>query len=319
MLTFCQETLLEIRAVLLDHLDIGHRREAIEFRVINPDYFSAHFDGEFVDHDGQPVRYRTIQCWLELAESLRCRLSVPRRLEPPFMQLRFEPIAETQCLHRAAMKSGETEKYGVASEYARLRRFEEPSFVHGIAEAMREARLSSGQRVLILGVNRGDEIEGLNGLLDPAIRQEIEWVGVDHCPSAIAEAENRFAELNTMFHCADLDDFDWSSSGAFDLVVAINTLHSPTLDGQAICRRVVKDVLTANGTLILGFPNCRYENMTLRYGARVKNYAEPEFSTLFRQVSAFRRYLNQQGFKTRLTGKYTWLLAGHRPKLHREV
>ena len=159
MLAFFQETLIEIRAVLRDQLDASQRRNAIEFKVISPDYFSPHYDGELVNYEGQSFRYRTIQCWLELAESLRCRFCVPTRLKPPFIKLRFEPITETECLHRAALKSGETEKYGVASEYARLRRFEEPSFVHGIAEAIREAQLSTGQRVLILGVNRGDEID----------------------------------------------------------------------------------------------------------------------------------------------------------------
>ena len=131
---------------MLDHLDIGHRREAIEFRVINPDYFPAHFDGEFVYYEVNPSVIA--QSSVGLSWQRVCAVGyLSRRLEPPFIKLRFEPIAETQCLHRAAMKSGETEKYGVASEYARLRRFEEPSFVHGIAEAMREARLSSGQRV----------------------------------------------------------------------------------------------------------------------------------------------------------------------------
>ena len=59
--------------------------------------------------------------------------------------------------------------------------------------------------------------------------------------------------------------------------------------------------------------------MSLRYGARVKNYASPNSLHFFVRSALFEGISNQQGFKTRLTGKYTWLLAGHRPKLQREV
>ena len=140
----------------------------------------------------------------------------------------------------------------------------------------------------------------------------IDLLGIDHCPSALMHARSTYPTPPFDFIQADLNDLTVLEQSHFDLVIALNTLHSPHLDGRALLRRVVKKHLTPEAGLILGFPNCRYVDHTVRFGAQTKNYQHPEYSVLLKEVNAYRRYLHQQGFVVTVTGRHTLFLTARR-------
>ena len=63
---------------------------------------------------------------------------------------------------------------------------------------------------------------------------------------------------------------------------------------------------------MLGFPNSRFRDGEVVYGARVRNLREPDLSLLVKDLSFYRRYLHQHGFRTFLGGKYDLLLTAVR-------
>ena len=105
--------------------------------------------------------------------------------------------------------------------------------------------------------------------------------------------------------------------GRFDLILSVGTLHSPGLiNSKALLMKLVQEHLEPDGSLILGFPNCRWTGGEVVHGARTRNYSRPELSLLFKDVDFAKRYLQQHRFKVTLTGKhYVFLTAGRPPPL----
>jgi hypothetical protein len=73
---------------------------------------------------------------------------------------------------------------------------------------------------------------------------------------------------------------------------------------------LVQDHLTEQGAVILGFPNCRYTDGEVVYGAKVKNYTEPELSLLIKDIYFIKKYLQQHRFRVTLFGKHDLFLVG---------
>ena len=61
---------------------------------------------------------------------------------------------------------------------------------------------------------------------------------------------------------------------------------------------------------ILGFPNCRYQDGDTLYGARMKNFSQPELSLLIKDVSFYKKYLQQHRKKVFITGRHYILVTG---------
>ena len=128
--------------------------------------------------------------------------------------------------------------------------------------------------------------------------------------AAIAHAADRYSDAPYRFVVGDISALDPLDLGRFDLVVALNTLQSPAIDGRAIFLDALSHHLRPGGSLILGFPNCRYLDHTLVYGAQPKGVDGTELSVLLKEVKYYKRVLHQCGFEVTLTGNYTVLLAG---------
>jgi hypothetical protein len=71
----------------------------------------------------------------------------------------------------------------------------------------------------------------------------------------------------------------------------------------------VQHQLGPTGALILALPNCRYRDGELVYGARMKNFSQPELSLLVSEVAFYRRYLNQHRRKVFVTGSHELLIT----------
>jgi trans-aconitate methyltransferase len=262
--------------------------------------------------DGATFVHRPFRVWVDLAERLGLRLGTPERIDPLLVRLAFERLDESARVAGDAARGGDaanrTEKYGTASEFARISKLEDPGFVVDMTEALDRVGLERGACVLDLGVNTGDELELLLARV-PALR-DATLVGIDHSASAIARARERFAGRNVELHEADLNALPSLGLGRFDLVLSIGTLQSPGIDDRELVRRIVQDHLAPAGAVIIGFPNCRYVDGEVEYGTRMKNFRQPELGLLVKDVAFYRKYLQQHQRQVFVTGKHYVLVTG---------
>lgn len=293
---FRGESLIEILAFVQACPD-----ELIRFAVLDPDRGRGCYAGERVELDGVAHVHRPWRVWIELADRLGLRLRTPRLLDDGLVELGFERLGPTARWTAAA-----PERYGADSEYARIAKAEEPGFVLDLATALARCALPPRPRVLDLGVNDGDEL-ALVTALAPGLAGA-HFVGVDHSGSALAIAQVRFPDA--AFHQADLGALAPLGLGRFDLVIALGTLQSASVDDRALLRTVVQDHLTPTGAVILGVPNCRYAGGELVHGARIKNLREPELGLVVKDVAFYRKYLQQHGRRVFVTGHHTLLVTG---------
>ncbi|MFC6661055.1 methyltransferase domain-containing protein [Deinococcus multiflagellatus] len=171
--------------------------------------------------------------------------------------------------------------------------------------------------MLALGVNAGRELDAL-ALAFPG--RELDVVGIDLQADALAAAQARWPQAH--FLALDVNALP-ASLGRFDLVLALSLLQSPGVVQDVLLARLRREHLTLGGGLILGFPNARYRDGTLSYGARMRNYARPDLSLLAADLTNARRGLQKHGYKVFVTGKYEVLLtaipAGRRTPLELEL
>lgn len=306
MRRFSGEPLITIVQHLRAQLATG--AQLIDFEIPDPELGRGHYAGERVGPAGSLV-HRSLRSWCDLAEAHGCRLLTPRVVDATHVALRFERPGDEASWHRAGRpqeEEGVTERYGARSGFARVRKLEEPGFLLPMLEALGRLRLPPGARVLVLGVNRGDELEAFS-FLPNAPRLQV--VGIDHSPSALAEARRRFPDGR--FIEGDLNALP-KDLGTFSLVLSIGTLQSPGVDDRALLRKLVQEHLEPDAALVIGFPNSRFRDGEVVYGARVLNVREPDLSLVVKDLGFYRRYLHQHGFRTFLNGKYDLLLTAVR-------
>jgi SAM-dependent methyltransferase len=254
----------------------------IVFRVLDPDRARGHYAGEIVDG----CVHRPWRVWIDLAERMGLRMLTPRPAEPPLVELRFERLGA-----RWQPRGEGRERYGIGSGFDRINKLEDPGFVIDLEEALARVALPPGGRVLDLGCNTGDVLAMM-----PAGAQ---LVGVDHSASAIAAARTRLPHASLV----EADVTALPPLGRFDLVVSIGLLQSGALDDRALVRHVVQELLAPAGAVIFGWPNCRYVDGELEYGARMKNFTEPELGLVIKDIAFYRKYLQQHHRQVFVTGK----------------
>ena len=301
------------RAPLLDivaHLRaaLAGSAAAVSLQVLDPDHGRGSYAGEQVTVGSARYIHRPFRVWVELAERLGLRLLTPRPAAAPLIELRFERLDPATGWQKDA-PADPTEKYGAASGFARISKLEEPGFLVDFAEALARVDLQPGARVLDLGVNTGDEL-ALIGALAPGLGDQVSFVGVDHSRSALAVARQRFPGSRFHFVDADLGQLAGLDVGAFDLVVCIGTLQSPGIDDRELLRHIVQRRLLPGGSVILGFPNCRYVDGEVQQGTRMVNFREPELGLLIKDVAFYRKYLQQHHRQVHVTGSRYVLVTG---------
>ncbi|GGI78103.1 class I SAM-dependent methyltransferase [Deinococcus wulumuqiensis] len=245
-------------------------------------------------------RYRSWQTWADLAELLGAHLLTPERL--PGGRVRVRLRAHTP------RPDPDAQGYG-AGEWARVDKLEDPVFVFTLVEALRRVGPPPGGRVLALGVGGGHELDVL-ALAFPG--RDFAVLGADIEPQALDRARARHPAGD--FRVLDVNTLPRPDLGRFDLVLSLSLLQSPGVRTDALLAALVRHHLTPGGGLVLGFPNARYRDGTLSYGARVRNFVRPDLSLLMADVTDARRRLQKYGFKVFVTGKYevlvTAILAG---------
>lgn len=303
---FRGEPLLAVIAHLQARLAAG--AEVIRLRALDPDRGAGRYAGELVDVGGVAHVHRGLRVWVDLAERLGLRLRTPRAgADPALVELTFERLAGV-APGAGAAAGDVTERYGAASDFARIHKLEDPGFVLDVALALDRIALPPAPRILDLGVNTGDELALLLALR-PALATAT-LVGVDHSASALAVARARFpAARLVQADLADLPALAALDLGRFDLVLSIGTLQSGGLDDRALLRQVVQAHLAPTGAVLLGLPCCRYQDGEVVHGARMKNYREAEHGLLVKDVAFYRKYLQQHHRRVHVTGKHYVLVT----------
>ena len=275
------------------------QKNLFSFEVINPDYCDGIYNGERVFIDGEEYIYRGYKTWLDLAHILECKMLTPIQKSNSIVEIRYKPLKE-ESFH--SIDAGSEEKYGSESIFSKIHKNEEAGFLHYYKQALQNVTLDERKNILNLGVNSGDEFETLLQLTRDSKKHNL--IGIDYCNSAISRAKQRFADCsNVSFFTHDINALKQLNLPLANLIISIGTLQSSNLNFQKTLMHIVQNHLSRDGAIILGFPNCRWRDGEMLYGARVKNYPFSEMGLLYKDVMFAKKYLQQKKFRVTVTGK----------------
>ncbi len=291
--------LTDIATILTQELQGKVAHEIVEFKVLNPDIATSTYNGKSITVKDEVAIYRGYQTWLDLAHILKCRMLTPKVLDEHFILMRYEKL-QNDSFH--ATNANTEEKYGVESIFSEIHKNEEAGFLHYFTQALQNAKLSSRKRILNLGINSGDEFDIIKKSLENF--EDYELVGIDYCASAIQEAQKKFHDdKNIQLFEHDINELSSLKLGKFDLIISIGTLQSSNLNYKQLLQSIVQNQLSRKGALILAWPNCRWIDGEMIYGAMMKNYNFSEMSNLYSDVIFAKKYLQQKKFRVTITGK----------------
>ncbi|WP_324171552.1 methyltransferase domain-containing protein [Sulfurimonas sp.] len=221
--------------------------------------------------------------------------------------LRFYKLDRDSSFHKI---QNSTEKYGTDSEFFSIDKTQQFSFLYHYQEALKFINIKDKKRVLNLGVNRGDEFKVIKEMLEVDEFKEKQFAGIDNCASAIEYAKNDFDDKNVEFFNHDINTLDELDLGRFDLIISIGTLQSSGINFNSTFMSIYQNHLKKDGAIILGFPNCRWIDGEMIYGAKAPNYAFNEMSLVLKDIHFCKKYLQQKKHRVVITGKdYIFLTA----------
>lgn len=246
-----------------------------------------------------------IKAWVDLAQILFCKIIDISSLDNK-LTLTLKKIDISNSFH--TIKDIE-EKYGQDSKFAHIDKMNQPAFLHYYLQALHNVKIDSRKRVLNLGVNSGEEFEIIQNQFD--FFNDSEFIGIDYCDSAITKAKEKFSSsTNVSFYRADINNLENLDLGKFDCIITIGTLQSASLNFKTTFMDIIQNYLEKDGSLIMGFPNCRWYDENMIYGAKAPNYNFSEMSILYNDVIFCKKYLQQKKFRVTITGKeYIFLTA----------
>ena len=301
------QTMQEIIPQLQEQLSLYGK---VTVNVLNPDLAEG-CAGKKVYIEGKTYIYRSLKSWMDLAELLHCKMHLPKEGPHPLVEITMEILESKKSFHLDKTENKE-EKYGVTSSFFEIQKMEEPAFLYYYLEALNNVQTEKRKRILNLGVNRGDEFSVIKKQLDINKYQNMEFVGIDHSKTAIEYAQGRFEEGNVHFYAEDINTLESLDLGKFDLLISIGTLQSPSINFKPFFMNLVQNYLEEDAAVILGFPNSRWKEGEMIYGAKAPNYAMSEMSLLFNDVIFCKKYLQQKKYRVTITGKHYIFLTATR-------
>lgn len=298
MKKFTNEDLYEIVLYLKESLK---KNSKVCIEVLNPDYEEFLYCGQVLFIDEVAYKYRSYKDWTDLAQKLFCKIETPKIVSLNTIALTFKTLDKKDSFHNSILDK--KEKYGVNSTFYNINKNEQPEILLSFLNALKNVNLEKRKRVLNLGVNSGLEFELIKKYFKNF--SNTEFVGIDYCESAINEAKKKFQnDKNVKFINSDIKELEQLNLGQFDLIISIGTLQSSNLEFNKIFMQIVQNYLKKEGSIILGFPNCRWIQGEIIYGAKAANYAFSELSLLFKDAFFCKKYLQQKKFRVTLTGEY---------------
>ncbi len=258
---------------------------------------------EILESDIERIGYKA---FVDLAQLFFMKMLTPLSKSESVI-LRFYKLNTNTSFHKAQKSS---EKYGVDSEFFTIDKTVQFSFLYHYRKALKFINIENKKRVLNLGVNRGDEFRVIKDMLEFDEFKSKEFVGIDYSVSAIEYAKKDFPDANVDFRCHDINSLGELSLGKFDLMISIGTLQSTNINFNATFMNLYQNHLEKGGAIILGFPNCRWIDGEMIYGAKAPNYAFSEMSLVLKDIHFCKKYLQQKKYRVIITGKdYLFLTA----------
>ena len=260
---------------------------------------------EVLDLDIHRTGYKA---YVDLAQLFFMKLLTPIKRDETTTVLRFQKLDTKNSFHKS---DGSSEKYGVRSEFFAIDKTSQFSFLYHYQKALEFIDIKSKKRVLNLGVNRGDEFRVIKEMLEKEDFEAIEFIGIDYSASAIEYAKKDFSNnSNVEFTCNDINRLNELDLGRFDLIISIGTLQSSGIDFNPTFMSIYQNHLESGGAMILGFPNCRWIDGEMIYGAKAPNYSFSELSLVLKDIHFCKKYLQQKKYRVTVTGKdYLFLTA----------
>lgn len=261
-------------------------------------------EAELLDTDIDTMGYKA---FVDLAQLFFMKLLTPIKKDDVTTILRFQKLHLESSFHKADKSS---EKYGAGSEFFTIDKTTQFSFLYHYQKALEFIDIKSKKRVLNLGVNRGDEFRVIKEMLAFEEFESTQFVGIDYSASAIEYAKKDFSDSNVEFTCHDINRLDELSLGKFDLIISIGTLQSSNIEFNSTFMSIYQNYLKNGGAMILGFPNCRWIDGEMIYGAKAPNYAFSELGLVLKDIHFCKKYLQQKKYRVTITGKdYLFLTA----------
>jgi len=247
------------------------------------------------------------KAFVDLAQLFFMKMLTPTQNSSDSITLRFKKLNIKSSFHKAKKSS---EKYGAGSEFFSIDKTAQFSFLYHYRQALKFVNIKDKKRILNLGVNRGDEFRVIKELLAKDEFNKKEFLGIDYCASAIEYAKKDFSNSNVELRCHDINALDELDLGKFDLIVSIGTLQSSGINFNTTFMSLYQNHLQKGGSIILGFPNCRWIDSEMIYGAKAPNYAFSEMSLVLKDIHFCKKYLQQKKYRVVVTGKdYLFLSA----------
>ncbi len=305
MKKFINEAMFEIIQYLANELKTNNE---ISIEVLNPNIKDNVYAGEKIKIEDKEFIYRSYKSWSDLAEILFCKMLVIHLYENTVI-LKFQKLNKFDSFHND-LNDEKNEKYGENSTFFRINKNEEPSFLYAYSNALKNVKIEEKRNILNLGINKADEFDVIKKLVDEETLNQMNLVGIDYSKSAIEYSKTKFSEDNFVFYNHDINKLDELNLKKADLLISVGTLQSSSLNFKLLFMDLIQNYLEDKGSIILGFPNCRWINGEMIYGAKAANYSYSEQSVLYKDVYFCKKYLQQKKYRVTLTGKnYLFLTA----------
>ena len=259
---------------------------------------------EILESDLQNIGYKA---WIDLAQLFFMKMLTPIKKDDNSLILKFERLNQNSSFHKADKSS---EKYGVDSEFFKIDKTAQFSFLYHYQKALEFINIKERKRILNLGINKGDEFKVIQKILSSDDFNSKEFVGIDYSNSVIEYAKKDFPFSNSNFYSHDINRLQELSLGRFNLIISIGTLQSSNINFNETFMSLYQNYLEKNGAIILGFPNCRWIDGEMVYGASAPNYPFSEMSLVLKDIHFCKKYLQQKRYRVTITGKdYLFLSA----------
>ena len=263
-------------------------------------------EAELLESDIDSIGYKAFS---DLAQLYFMKLLTPVKKDETATILKFQKLHVKNSFHNS--DDNGSEKYGVQSDFFAIDKTAQFSFLYHYKKALEFVNVKGKKRVLNLGVNRGDEFDVIRNMFTDEEFSSIEFVGIDYSASAIEYAKKEFLQYkNVEFFCHDINRLEGLELGKFDLIISIGTLQSSNIEFNAAFMSIYQNQLSSGGAMVLGFPNCRWIDREMIYGAKAPNYSFSELSLVLKDIHFCKKYLQQKKYRAVVTGKdYLFLSA----------